>query len=229
MWCVYVCMCVCVCASVSHLYGFGLLDAASMVKEAERWKQVPSQHECVEEAPIHVRRYQTSRTAREISALSRGFPLIPPLLSHFIYFCLSSRVWVPLTLTLSHTHTHTHTHTLMGVIFFIAPLLVSLFFLKPPLSSLLLTASLYSPPVSSSQNYSSRLRADVCVREHRLLRQAPAARCLCGACRGPCYHHSRASRRPFHYARVPFRHRVAAAGKQVTKSNAQSRTGCVES
>ncbi|XP_036973954.1 proprotein convertase subtilisin/kexin type 5 isoform X2 [Acanthopagrus latus] len=41
---------------VSHLYGFGLLDAASMVKEAERWKQVPSQHECVEEAPIHVRR-----------------------------------------------------------------------------------------------------------------------------------------------------------------------------
>ena len=110
MWCVYVCMCVCVCASVSHLYGFGLLDAASMVKEAERWKQVPSQHECVEEAPIHVRRYQTSRTAREISALSRGFPLIPPLLSHFIYFCLSSRVWVPLTLTLSHTHTHTHTH-----------------------------------------------------------------------------------------------------------------------
>uniref|UniRef100_A0A4W6C5K8 Proprotein convertase subtilisin/kexin type 5a n=1 Tax=Lates calcarifer TaxID=8187 RepID=A0A4W6C5K8_LATCA len=37
---------------VSHLYGFGLLDAESMVKEAERWKQVPSQRECVEEAPI---------------------------------------------------------------------------------------------------------------------------------------------------------------------------------
>uniref|UniRef100_A0A8D3DF75 SPC3 n=1 Tax=Scophthalmus maximus TaxID=52904 RepID=A0A8D3DF75_SCOMX len=37
---------------VSHLYGFGLLDAEGMVKEAERWKQVPSQHECVEEAPI---------------------------------------------------------------------------------------------------------------------------------------------------------------------------------
>lgn len=130
---------------------------------------------------------------------------------------------VPLTLTL--------THTLMGVIFFIAPLLVSLslvFFLKPPLSSLLLTASLLFFPVSS-QSYSSRLRADVCVRERRLLRQAPAARCLCGACRRTCYHHSRASRRPFHYARVPFRHRVAAAGKQVTKSNAQSRTGCVES
>uniref|UniRef100_A0A8C6KVW4 Proprotein convertase subtilisin/kexin type 5a n=1 Tax=Nothobranchius furzeri TaxID=105023 RepID=A0A8C6KVW4_NOTFU len=35
---------------VSHLYGFGLLDAESMVKQAEGWKQVPSQHECVEEA-----------------------------------------------------------------------------------------------------------------------------------------------------------------------------------
>ncbi|KAM6976267.1 proprotein convertase subtilisin/kexin type 5 [Tautogolabrus adspersus] len=41
---------------VSHLYGFGLLDAESMVKEAERWKQVPSQHECVEEAPAQPRR-----------------------------------------------------------------------------------------------------------------------------------------------------------------------------
>uniref|UniRef100_A0AAQ5YY62 SPC3 n=1 Tax=Amphiprion ocellaris TaxID=80972 RepID=A0AAQ5YY62_AMPOC len=39
---------------VSHLYGFGLLDAESMVKEAEHWKQVPSQHECVEEAAIQI-------------------------------------------------------------------------------------------------------------------------------------------------------------------------------
>ncbi|XP_029693943.1 proprotein convertase subtilisin/kexin type 5 [Takifugu rubripes] len=37
---------------VSHLYGFGLLDAESMVMEAERWDQVPPQHECVEEAPL---------------------------------------------------------------------------------------------------------------------------------------------------------------------------------
>ncbi|XP_033845941.2 proprotein convertase subtilisin/kexin type 5 [Periophthalmus magnuspinnatus] len=37
---------------VSHLYGFGLMDAEDMVKEAERWKQVPSQHMCVEEAPV---------------------------------------------------------------------------------------------------------------------------------------------------------------------------------
>ncbi|XP_044031068.1 proprotein convertase subtilisin/kexin type 5 [Siniperca chuatsi] len=50
---------------VSHLYGFGLLDAESMVKEAERWKQVPSQHECVEEAPI-----QLSRTIHPGSVLT---------------------------------------------------------------------------------------------------------------------------------------------------------------
>ncbi|XP_029024628.1 proprotein convertase subtilisin/kexin type 5 [Betta splendens] len=41
---------------VSHLYGFGLLDAERMVKEAERWKQVPPQHKCVEEAPIQLSR-----------------------------------------------------------------------------------------------------------------------------------------------------------------------------
>ncbi|XP_035996608.1 proprotein convertase subtilisin/kexin type 5 [Fundulus heteroclitus] len=41
---------------VSHLYGFGLLDAESMVKEAERWKQVPEQHECVEEEAIQLSR-----------------------------------------------------------------------------------------------------------------------------------------------------------------------------
>ncbi|KAK7896490.1 hypothetical protein WMY93_021815 [Mugilogobius chulae] len=42
---------------VSHLYGFGLMDAENMVKEAERWKQVPPQHVCVEEASV-----QTIRT-----------------------------------------------------------------------------------------------------------------------------------------------------------------------
>uniref|UniRef100_A0AAQ6A3W1 Proprotein convertase subtilisin/kexin type 5a n=1 Tax=Amphiprion ocellaris TaxID=80972 RepID=A0AAQ6A3W1_AMPOC len=45
---------------VSHLYGFGLLDAESMVKEAEHWKQVPSQHECVEEAAIQLSSVLTS-------------------------------------------------------------------------------------------------------------------------------------------------------------------------
>lgn len=55
-----VCLGMCWCLLVSHLYGFGLLDAESMVKEAERWKQVPSQHECAEEAAIQLSRYQRS-------------------------------------------------------------------------------------------------------------------------------------------------------------------------
>ncbi|XP_070619575.1 proprotein convertase subtilisin/kexin type 6 [Erythrolamprus reginae] len=32
---------------VSHLYGFGLVDAESLVVEAKRWKTVPAQHICV--------------------------------------------------------------------------------------------------------------------------------------------------------------------------------------
>ncbi|XP_056289183.1 proprotein convertase subtilisin/kexin type 5 [Pseudoliparis swirei] len=53
---------------VSHLYGFGLLDAERMVKEAERWKPVPAQHQCVEEAPI-----QLSRTIHPGSPLTSVF------------------------------------------------------------------------------------------------------------------------------------------------------------
>ncbi|KAM4719585.1 proprotein convertase subtilisin/kexin type 5 [Anableps anableps] len=53
---------------VSHLYGFGLLDAESMVKEAERWKQVPAQHECVEEEAI-----QLSRIFHPGSALTSAY------------------------------------------------------------------------------------------------------------------------------------------------------------
>ncbi|KAM4528249.1 proprotein convertase subtilisin/kexin type 5 [Odontesthes bonariensis] len=53
---------------VSHLFGFGLLDAESMVKEAERWKQVPPQHECVEEAAI-----QQSRIIHPGSELTSAY------------------------------------------------------------------------------------------------------------------------------------------------------------
>lgn len=42
-------------STVSHLYGFGLMDAEAMVKEAEKWKQVPSQHVCVESADRQIR------------------------------------------------------------------------------------------------------------------------------------------------------------------------------
>ncbi|XP_053341402.1 proprotein convertase subtilisin/kexin type 5 [Clarias gariepinus] len=34
--------------NVSHLYGFGLMDAEAMVKEAETWRQVPTQQTCDE-------------------------------------------------------------------------------------------------------------------------------------------------------------------------------------
>ncbi|KAJ8402031.1 hypothetical protein AAFF_G00372660 [Aldrovandia affinis] len=40
---------------VSHLYGFGLMDAEAMVREAERWRQVPSHHTCVENIDQHAR------------------------------------------------------------------------------------------------------------------------------------------------------------------------------
>ncbi|KAM6902082.1 proprotein convertase subtilisin/kexin type 5 [Xenentodon cancila] len=50
---------------VSHLYGFGLLDAESMVKEAGSWKQVPPQHACVEDAAI-----QPSRVIHPSSELT---------------------------------------------------------------------------------------------------------------------------------------------------------------
>lgn len=33
--------------SVSHLYGFGLVDAEALVTEAKKWTAVPSQHVCV--------------------------------------------------------------------------------------------------------------------------------------------------------------------------------------
>ncbi|KAK5900400.1 hypothetical protein CgunFtcFv8_025362 [Champsocephalus gunnari] len=36
---------------VSHLYGFGLLDAEAMVLEAQRWRRVPAQRRCVQEDP----------------------------------------------------------------------------------------------------------------------------------------------------------------------------------
>lgn len=44
-----------VCATVSHLYGFGLMDAEAMVREAERWNQVPPQNICVENADRQIR------------------------------------------------------------------------------------------------------------------------------------------------------------------------------
>uniref|UniRef100_A0A3Q3MWA6 Proprotein convertase subtilisin/kexin type 5b n=1 Tax=Mastacembelus armatus TaxID=205130 RepID=A0A3Q3MWA6_9TELE len=52
--------------NVSHLYGFGLMDAEAMVKEAERWKQVPSQHVCLESADRQIRTIRPEHVVRSV-------------------------------------------------------------------------------------------------------------------------------------------------------------------
>ena len=36
---------------VSHSFGYGLMDAAAMVRLARRWRTVPEQHKCEVSAP----------------------------------------------------------------------------------------------------------------------------------------------------------------------------------
>lgn len=93
------------------------------MKEAERWKQVPSQHECVEEASIQPSRYHTNCTTRDL-CFESGLPFY-------------SSPFITLYLFLSR-FSHGFSHTLMGVILFILLLSCAPCFL-PPLSSLLLT------------------------------------------------------------------------------------------
>ncbi|XP_066499256.1 proprotein convertase subtilisin/kexin type 5b isoform X2 [Hoplias malabaricus] len=52
--------------NVSHLYGFGLMDAEAMVKEAERWKTVPPQHICVENADKQIRTIRPEHVVRSV-------------------------------------------------------------------------------------------------------------------------------------------------------------------
>uniref|UniRef100_A0AAR2IV67 P/Homo B domain-containing protein n=1 Tax=Pygocentrus nattereri TaxID=42514 RepID=A0AAR2IV67_PYGNA len=52
--------------NVSHLYGFGLMDAEAMVKEAERWKPVPPQHICVENADKQIRTIRPEHVVRSV-------------------------------------------------------------------------------------------------------------------------------------------------------------------
>lgn len=42
---VFVCVCVCG-MSVSHHFGFGMMDVAAMVELAMNWTRVPDQHRC---------------------------------------------------------------------------------------------------------------------------------------------------------------------------------------
>ncbi|XP_067350736.1 proprotein convertase subtilisin/kexin type 6 isoform X2 [Channa argus] len=46
---------------VSHLYGFGLVDAEAMVLEAIKWRTVPSQHMCSQMAKRHSRHIQAGQ------------------------------------------------------------------------------------------------------------------------------------------------------------------------
>ncbi|MGH0154134.1 UNVERIFIED_CONTAM: hypothetical protein FKN15_026176, partial [Acipenser sinensis] len=52
--------------TVSHLYGFGLMDAEAMVQEAERWKAVPTQHICVESADRQIRTIRPENVVRSV-------------------------------------------------------------------------------------------------------------------------------------------------------------------
>ncbi|XP_049762033.1 proprotein convertase subtilisin/kexin type 6 isoform X2 [Elephas maximus indicus] len=56
---------------VSHLYGFGLVDAEALVVEAKKWKAVPSQHTCVaatDKVPRSIPVVQTLRATALTSA-----------------------------------------------------------------------------------------------------------------------------------------------------------------
>ncbi|XP_061589572.1 LOW QUALITY PROTEIN: proprotein convertase subtilisin/kexin type 5 [Cololabis saira] len=81
---------------VSHLYGFGLLDAESMVKEAEFWKQVPPQHECVEEAAIQLSRI--IHPGSELTSVCETTGCSGEALQHVVYV-----EHVVLLVTISHS------------------------------------------------------------------------------------------------------------------------------
>ncbi|KAM8961076.1 proprotein convertase subtilisin/kexin type 5 isoform 1-T1 [Pelodytes ibericus] len=51
---------------VSHLYGFGLMDAEAMVIEAEKWITVPAQHICVESTDRQIRTIRPDHVIRSI-------------------------------------------------------------------------------------------------------------------------------------------------------------------
>uniref|UniRef100_A0A8C2YIS2 Proprotein convertase subtilisin/kexin type 5 n=1 Tax=Chinchilla lanigera TaxID=34839 RepID=A0A8C2YIS2_CHILA len=51
---------------VSHLYGFGLMDAEAMVMEAEKWTTVPQQHVCVESTDRQIKTIRPNSAIRSI-------------------------------------------------------------------------------------------------------------------------------------------------------------------
>ncbi|KAG8455262.1 hypothetical protein GDO86_001457 [Hymenochirus boettgeri] len=51
---------------VSHLYGFGLMDAEAMVIEAEKWTTVPAQHICVENTDRQTKTIRPDNVVRSV-------------------------------------------------------------------------------------------------------------------------------------------------------------------
>ncbi|KAB0368883.1 hypothetical protein FD755_019917 [Muntiacus reevesi] len=51
---------------MSHLYGFGLMDAEAMVMEAEKWTTVPQQHVCVESTDRQIKTIRPNSAVRSI-------------------------------------------------------------------------------------------------------------------------------------------------------------------
>nr|DBA28043.1 TPA: hypothetical protein GDO54_008459 [Pyxicephalus adspersus] len=51
---------------VSHLYGFGLMDAEAMVIEAEKWTPVPAQHICVENTDRQIKTIRPEHVVRSV-------------------------------------------------------------------------------------------------------------------------------------------------------------------
>ncbi|XP_062845264.1 proprotein convertase subtilisin/kexin type 5 [Trichomycterus rosablanca] len=81
---------------VSHLYGFGLMDAEAMVKEAEIWRQVPAQHVCEESTVQNPRVISPERKVRLVF-MSSGCSAEPA--RHVVYL-----EHVILRITITHPH-----------------------------------------------------------------------------------------------------------------------------
>ncbi|XP_027135656.1 proprotein convertase subtilisin/kexin type 6 isoform X5 [Larimichthys crocea] len=72
---------------VSHLYGFGLVDAEAMVLEAEKWRTVPSQHTCSQMPERRIRVSVLSHPAGSHGCMDNTQSLIQQKGGHIIRSC----------------------------------------------------------------------------------------------------------------------------------------------
>uniref|UniRef100_A0A8B9NU07 P/Homo B domain-containing protein n=1 Tax=Apteryx owenii TaxID=8824 RepID=A0A8B9NU07_APTOW len=73
--------------SVSHLYGFGLVDAEAIVMEAKKWKSVPPQHVCVgslDRVPKYIRADHVVRATTLTSACADHYDQHVVYLEHVV-------------------------------------------------------------------------------------------------------------------------------------------------